>query len=159
MTRTLIAKGFAKPLKNTGIFLVCAAVIYLVLPMHGPGQVAAPMEKDSPEARRFGFEDTGPVDTTRCGLADTTGYWVYLGQFSGKRNRWVCKNFDITGIPAEGQEIVSLADLFIWDDLPYPRGNDWKLGMIMGLIPSSEPVRVVRVQDIRSGIYWALIRQ
>jgi hypothetical protein len=211
-----MGEELAKTLKNISIFLVCAAVIYLLLtvafrlvqkerppqsagalPNRESGQMAGiGVIADSPGGSRSGaggsgavgrLDDLGsrglgrpddlgilgvsrpndlgsrglrrPNDASSSGFVDTAGYWVYLGQFSGRRNRWLCKNFDIPGLPAEGQEIVSLADLFIWDDLPCLRGRDWKLGMIMGLVPSSVPVLVVKVQEIGSGIYWALIRQ
>ena len=84
---------------------------------------------------------------------------MYLGEFSGKKNRWIRKNFDLGALPEKGQQIISLTDLFKWNVLPCPAGEEWKLGVIMGLIPSSGTVEVVKVEKVRKEDYWALVRQ
>jgi hypothetical protein len=99
------------------------------------------------------------VDQMAGSMPDTSSYWVYLGRFSRKLNKWTRRNFELSALPVGGQRILALTDLFEWDQLPCSGGNDWKKGMIMGLIPSAERVWVIRIQSISDGDYWALIRQ
>jgi len=82
-----------------------------------------------------------------------------MGQFSGKTNTWIRRNFDLSGAPEKGRQIVTLNELFKWDELPLRAGKEWKMGHLMGLFLPSETVRVISVKKIWPEDYWALVRQ
>jgi len=166
MTRYEAAPELRRALKYTGSFLLYTALLYLLLAggahlLKKAGSAPAVATASAAAAVAAPVRPGSAVMDQRSERpdADTTSYWVYLGEFSGKKNRWIRKNFDLGALPEKGQQIISLTDLFKWNVLPCPAGEEWKLGVIMGLIPSSGTVEVVKVEKVRKEDYWALVRQ
>jgi hypothetical protein len=149
---------------HTCQFLICTALNY--------GLVAASMhltknnepEMDTQKAA-IQSPEWSTTDRTVCRdkelfpAPDTIGYWIYLGRFSPKTNRWIHSNIDSPDLPRKGRQIITLTDLFKWNGLPCLTGNEWKMGRIMGLFPSSVTLEIMQVQKIRFEDYWALVRK
>jgi hypothetical protein len=177
MKRSDIAFELKRAMRHIGLFLVYSAMLYGVIagvahwlkgtgPSGKAGQVesqVAEIKKPSPAASVAPEESIAWVaeeggSETAEDPTDTTGYWVYLGTFSDKKNTWLHKNFKMTDMPGEGCRVIALEDLLKWDALPSFCGNDCKMGRVIGNLISSEAVMIIRVKKVRGKDYWALVR-
>jgi len=92
--------------------------------------------------------ENNPDELLFSGEQDTTGYWVYLGQY----------NFYATGIPLKGDRMTTRTELLTWDQPPSREGQAWKMGRLTGQLPSPVTVEVMQVRRLGRMDYWVQVR-